>query len=154
MKPLLVGQAPSGRAPGAAPLDGPSGRRVARLAGVLELGDAFDAANLLGEFPGKQGKGDAFPAAAARLAAAALDLSGRPLVVLGGRGVAAAFGEGGRAWLEAFPLRGIPAIVVPHPSGVSHWWNCPANAARASLVLRAAAAGKLRFHVKKRTPAP
>jgi hypothetical protein len=61
--------------------------------------------------------------------------AGRSFVLLAGHRVAAAFGvrEG---YLREFVLQGVPAAVVPHPSGVNRWWNDPANVARASAFLR------------------
>lgn len=89
--------------------------------------------NLLAEFPGKSGKGDAFPIALARARAARMRLGGE--VVLLGRHVARAFGAQGAPFLEWFDLRGAWAAVVPHPSGVNHWWNDPANTNRAAVFL-------------------
>jgi hypothetical protein len=97
-----------------------------------EFIDVFDTANLINRFPGKQGKGDAFPAKEAAICAARFDLSGRPLVVLMGKNVARAFGEHRRGYLELFDLRSIPAVVAPHPSGINRWWNDAANCEQAS----------------------
>jgi uracil-DNA glycosylase len=136
---LLIGQAPSRSSDPLEPLSGASGRRLAALMG-LDL-DAYLAgvrrANALPAFPGKAGKGDAFPAAQAGplvravLAEQRVVLLGAPVASAGGlRGVPAFWwrSEGGRmvAW-------------APHPSGVSHWWNDPANLRRARRFWRAAA---------------
>lgn len=142
-----MGQAPS-RASGPVAFDGRSGRRVAELCGAPEL--PFRAVNLVERWPGpsRGGKGDAFPMDQARrgaLRVARLIARERPArVLLAGRRVAEAFGWRGApllAWAEAEVLVGgrpvaeVAAAVIPHPSGVSRWWNDPANegAARAFL---------------------
>lgn len=158
MRPLLIGQAPSRTATGRA-FDGPngSGARLSRLLGRPLL-DAVDAINLLDRWPGKKGKGDAFPAGTARRAALRLAPSlrndvrrgrGRAVIFVG-RGVAAAFGESTRCnatgrlyclgwhWSE----HGFRYAILPHPSAVNRWWNDPKNVARARRFLRAAVAGK------------
>lgn len=135
MKLTIVGQAP-GRSRNKKPFDGASGRRLARLAGLgsyAELAARVRLVNLLARFPGKLGKGDAFPRGAAAAALGSLRLRGT--ILLAGRNVAAAFGLRTRyfAWTE---LRGKPCAVLPHPSGISHWWNEPKNVRRASSFLR------------------
>lgn len=146
---IIVGQAP-GRNYGAdRPLEGPSGRRLERLAGLPEGGlDArFALANLLPRWPGGCGKGDLFPRREAREAAqeARAHLREFARVVLLGRNVAAAFGLADLPYLQWAALddgrrRGWPRVaVVPHPSGVNHFWNDPANVARAERFLRALA---------------
>jgi len=84
-------------------------------------------------FPGKAGKGDAFDGAAARCAAG--QVKARPAILLGG--------NVGRAFLlppgqPLFRWRG-GLCLAPHPSGVSRWWNDPANVRRARRFWRAAA---------------
>ena len=56
-------------------------------------------------------------------------------VLLAGRGVAGAFGVDLPFFLWA-EERGMMVAVVPHPSGVSRWWNDPANERRARRFLR------------------
>jgi hypothetical protein len=175
---ILVGQAPARSSrPGACPLEGRCGERIARLAGLAgydELTDACAVANLLGEWPGKAGKGDEFP----RELAAASALGFHRLlgeeewdrIVLLGRNVAAAFGLAGAPYLRWLaPTTGEPSprgrrerraawyaagawlvpdylqefvwpdarwAVLPHPSGISHWWNDPANVEAAARFLR------------------
>lgn len=130
MRVLLVGQAPSRDTCGGPPFSGRSGRRLADLAGVKhdELREVFALVNLLDRWPGKNGRGDAFPMGEARAAAARLDLSKHDVVVLVGKSVARAFGIGEA---EYFAERVGGVFVVPHPSGVNRWWNDAANEERA-----------------------
>lgn len=139
-KIVIVGQAP-GKRPGE-PLAGASGRRLAALAG-LDL-DAFlgrvDRVNLLDEFPGKNGKGDAFDARAALARADQLreELAGRRVVLLG-RLVARAFRlqDDMYDWFQPVEVPpGVEVAVMPHPSGVSTWWNDEGNVNRASAFMK------------------
>ena len=161
---IIIGQAPpasvgEGAGEGFTPLSGLAERRLARLAGleVDELWHRFDRHNLLSEFPGRlpkharhqrtsgyalhQSNGDAFPMEQARAAAAALDLCRYRLVVLLGLRVAAAFKVKRASLLmlneEALPC---PLIILPHTSGVSHFWNDAANVAAAEHAFRDAIA--------------
>jgi len=137
-KILLVGQAPSRSAGKERAFDGPSGRRLAKLAGIEfeELFERLDTVNLLARWPGKHGgkyawreKGDRFPIARAKRAAKRISrMFGRyRVVVLCGRRVARAF---------AFPkyVRGIElraplrtndawVLTIPHPSGCNLLYN-------------------------------
>lgn len=98
--------------------------------------------NLLHEYPGRKQRGSAFPEADAQEAAdeIAAYLSGglvpvtahsalpcRPRVVLlAGHRVEAAFGYRKRPFFdEHAPIDGVEAqvFVVPHPSGLSRYWN-------------------------------
>lgn len=133
MKPLLIGQAPGPATDPGLPLSGRSGARLAVLCG-MDLDEflvAFDRKNLLPMFPGKSGvKGDAFPLPLARRRALALSrlFEGRTIVLLGGN-VSVAFS------VDPAPLlrwrRGLLGAgrlaTAPHPSGISLWWNDPAN---------------------------
>lgn len=139
--PLLIGQAPSSRGGGRSPFDcgrTGSGTFLNAVAGINVI-SAVDAVNLLRRFPGKEGKGDAFPAAAARKSAARMlpGLAGRPIVLLAGKRVAAAFGVRRLEYFREFRLGASPAAIIPHPSGVNRWWNDAGNRRRASLFLRA-----------------
>jgi hypothetical protein len=134
-----VGQAPGRRNGRGAPFEGPCARRLAGLAGLeeRELRRRVRLVNLLGRWPGPSAsKGDAFPIARAREAARRFPLRGR--VLLAGRGVARAFGVDA-PFLEWVELGRARVAVFPHPSGVSHWWNDPANARRAAEFLAEAA---------------
>lgn len=135
LRTLVVGEAPSRTS--TAPLDGPSGRRLAALAGVPfeELPARFELTNLLDRWPGRgSGPGAAFPRAEARAAAASMEIEGRRVVLLGKR-VASAFGVVGDL-LDVVEHRGAEVLVLPHPSGASRWWNSPDGRARAEAALR------------------
>ena len=156
---IVIGQAPpihSGE--DFVPLSGLAEQRLARLAGleVADLWRRFDRRNLLHEFPGRkpradkhrrengymlhQSNGDEFPLELAREAAASVDLSGYGLAVLLGLQVAGAFRV--KAKLLTFDLETLacPAIVLPHTSGVSHFWNDADNVAAAEVAFRDAIA--------------
>lgn len=135
----FVGQAPSGRGDPRRPVTGRIGARLMRLCGGLSLRDyclLFGRLNLLAEFPGKNGKGDAFPIDEARRRAAWISrsLGGRRVVLLGG-GVARAFGLSRPRLLEWTRIQDFEAAVVPHPSGINRWWNDPENEAKAAEFL-------------------
>jgi hypothetical protein len=98
-------------------------------------------ANLLLNYLGEDGDGDAFPASDARLAAldAADELSGRTVVFVGRR-VAQAFGckSDWFRWDRVFFKDGseFRFAVIPHPSGRNRWWNDPKNVDQAEKFLR------------------
>jgi uracil-DNA glycosylase len=136
---LVIGQAP-GPKPGkrrrALDSDVPSGLRLARLAGVGTLHDHARVVNLLDKFPGKAGKGDAFPIAQARFRAGRMRFGGARTVIFVGKNVARAFGVNRTAaFFEHFIFwkggRSFHAWLSPHPSGANHWWNDPANVEKA-----------------------
>lgn len=140
VKPLLVGEAPSKNEATEAPLAGRVGRRLASLCGLSfeEYLDFFERVNLLHVRQDTKEKGFEFDFVAATQAAHALWLSedafasGRTILLLGRR-VARAFSE----TTEYFEGRttasqGIKIYVLPHPSGVSRWWNEEANYRRAA----------------------
>jgi hypothetical protein len=138
----MIGQAP-GRTPGPV-LGGRAGRRLAELAGIDDLSEFFELRNLLDRFPGKAGKGDAFPIVEARAAALRLmpELNERRVILLG-RNVASAFPhESVRTAPYLFWIRTgdewstTTWLVLPHPSGVNLWWNDPRHVADASALLR------------------
>lgn len=131
-KIILVGQAPGSRGDPKQPLAGAAGRRLAALANIDldQFLDRFERVNLLGPQL-KAGKGDAFDVRAARDKADALRLKwrGRKAVLLG-RGVAAAFRlvPDDYQWFKPLEVPpGVEVAVMPHPSGISHWWNDSAN---------------------------
>jgi hypothetical protein len=119
--------------------------------------------NLLDEWPGhsvtvgtgsrgKGGgrtKGSRFPLeeAVPRAEALLCELAGGQTpfrrAALFGRRVARAFGVGReQPFFSLFRLRGFPFVVVPHPSGASHWWNDEANVEAARRWWTAAARGQ------------
>lgn len=169
---LLIGEAPSRTRSGLLEV-----RLAARAAG-LPPGTALDDlpddlrsfvratthANLLARYPGKEGKGAAFPLVHARARAHALVgvLNGPPsggnlfafggrqfpapaVVLLAGKRVAAAFGFRDSPHFEARRLGGLylPLVVLPHPSGVSAWWNSSANRKRCRRYLADLGAGRV-----------
>jgi uracil-DNA glycosylase len=142
MKPLIIGQAPGRRGDGE-PLSGMAGRRLAALCclELEELLDRFERVNLLKTFPGKSGKGDAFPLAEARTAAVGLlsAVAAHRHTILLGSNVARAFQLHRLPlleWRDAFRDLGSFVAVCPHPSGVNRWWNDSANFVRASRFWR------------------
>jgi len=144
VKPLVIGQAPSSTSDPAWPLSGRSGRRLAALCGVDHgvFLDAFDRVNLIPVFPGKAGKGDAFPIEEARRSAAIVKAMSPRTVIILGDNVRRAFDVLDDApMFRWFRLGPHCAAVAPHPSGVSRWWNDPMNAERARLFWRGLAAG-------------
>ncbi len=137
---LLIGQAP-GKGDGG-PLEGRIGKRLAALAGISqeEYVERTERMNLLPHYPGENGKGDAFdPEEAARRALALMgEIKGRRVLFLG-RSVAQAFGFGKKdlpilTWLKS-PSLDADVAVMPHPSGIVHWWNDEDNREAASQFL-------------------
>ncbi|CAK9059040.1 unnamed protein product [Durusdinium trenchii] len=162
---LVVGQAPplppESLSSDYKPLQGQPEKRLARLAGLSldELWAFFDRVDLLGWCPGKKDRksyhqwsagyrkhrcdGHRFPLSVARLVAARLRRFGRleryAVVVLCGRLVAAAFAlslDRCVPWTEE--QDGVRFLVLPHPSGVSHFWNDEESWHRAAMVFRSA----------------
>ena len=124
-----MGQAPSRSSDASRPLEARLvKRRLLSLLGVGARGwSRILKVNLVGSWPGKSGKGDAFPMGEARASAELLRprLAGKTVLVLG-LGTARALGLRAR-YLEWQDGGGFWAVVVPHPSGVNRWWNEPAN---------------------------
>jgi hypothetical protein len=100
---------------------------------------AFETANLIDIYPGRQGKGDLFPADLARAAAKGTDLAAHDRVLFVGAGVARAFGFAGPV-LRWQRFRGTMAAAMPHPSGINRWWNDAANVRRAARFMSRLAA--------------
>lgn len=120
----VVGEAPGRTSDPSRPFAG--GRCQTNLERLLGVGfhDRCRVLNLLRRWPGRTDrKGSRFPLAAAAAAAGRLELDG-PTVLVGKR-VARAFRLGSAGFFEATEVRGRPAMVVPHPSGVNLWWNDP-----------------------------
>jgi hypothetical protein len=163
LRGLIVGQAPSGRASDEhePPLSGLAERRLARLAGVSvdTLWERFDRKNVLAQFPGRKARtgvharanyvlhgstGDCFPLEEARRAAQTFPCDEFVLVVLLGLNVARAFGFPRPALFARRQVcvdgRKQTWLVLPHPSGVSHFWNRPENVCVAASHMRGAMA--------------
>jgi uracil-DNA glycosylase len=147
MKTLIIGQAPSRETVGKPAFSGKSGPKFAELLGVAheDLWSTFDVVNVIDFFPGQSKdptkRGDAFPYFEAKKRAEAMRpaLGGRT-VVLVGKNVARAF-----SWpsIEFFDWKTDAAdegyfkfCVVPHPSGISHYYNDPKNFERAKAFMR------------------
>lgn len=132
--PIVYGQAPARDGDPSRPLVGPgSGLRLERLLGV-----PVDFRNLLHEWPGyaKSG-GDVFPLSIGRLAAMRERQTwpkGGEVILLG-RNVAKAFMLDDMRFGETRVVDESLVTLLPHPSGVSRWWNDEANrlAARAAF---------------------
>jgi len=154
---IVIGQAPPGPPeslpPGYRPLQGPPETRLAKLAGLsrAELWLMFDRIDLIGWYAGPKHRrdnhlpskgyrkhnwdGHKFPIREARLAASRLARFGclgeqYALVVLCGRNVANAFGLKLRSPPWTVQVHGTLFLVMPHPSGVSHFWNDQRTLAR------------------------
>lgn len=145
-RPLIVGQSPARGNDGLPPFSGKSGARLARLAGVGNSGDVlsfyFQLVNLIGAWPGKEGKkGDRFDLQLAQKRAWAIKgrlrtASPRSILLMGW--------NVGRAWgwpqylgyLEWRSWRGHRICVFPHPSGINHWWNSELHTRLARDLLR------------------
>mgnify|MGYP001576063991 FL=1 len=147
---IIIGEAPSRNGDPKKPITGRPGRCLARAAfgaaaDVPRFLAGFERKNLIGTWPGQEGKGSAWPVAAARKAAGTLlpELAGRTAILLGKR-VARAFGMARLAYFAWAPIKvaaGMrPAwvVVVPHPSGINRWWNDAANRKKAGGWLRVA----------------
>jgi uracil-DNA glycosylase len=132
MRLCIVGEAP-GRRTGPVPFAGRTGGVLAGLLGVPRDGweaAGIGAVNLFRRWPGALGRGSAFPGPRSARARASLVLASIPNdvpAVLCGLRVARAVGLRRARWFEWVDLDDLQVAVVPHPSGVSHWWNSPAN---------------------------
>lgn len=132
---LFIGQAPAGRDDPASPLSGATGRKLAALMGmsIEEFLATFDRANLLRKYPGKllNSKGDAFPIQKATINAFKLMRNNPPdnyrAIILLGKNVAKAFNWQNPEFLEWDRTRRPFRVVIPHPSGINHWWNDKRN---------------------------
>lgn len=114
-----------------------TGHRLMKLMGVKRFEYMhMDRRNLFPLYPGKSGKGAAFPTSRARGLAreVAPSLAGYNVLFIGLR-LARAF------WSDPVPLQWFEGMyrhaVVPHTSGVNHWWNDPDNRAQGEAFLHA-----------------
>lgn len=137
MKPILIGEAPSKNEVTETPLEGRIGKRLARLCGLslAEYLEHFERINLLHTRQDTRERGFEFDHAAAARAAHELWMHvispGRVVLLLGKR-VARAFDEQKDYFEEHRTVQGIRFFVLPHPSGVNHWWNDEANYRKAA----------------------
>jgi hypothetical protein len=140
-KIFLIGQAPSKTGDPRKPLlGGRPAQLIMRLAEMTptEYLQKFHRVNLLNRWPGKTGKGDAFPLGAARVAAENLSprLRGQTVVFLG-QGVASAFDFPTTSVLRWFSwFGGGRAAILPHPSGINRWWNSSLNMKQAARFMK------------------
>lgn len=146
-KPLLIGEAPSKNEPLPRPLEGRSGERLARFAGLAwdDYLEKFERTNLLSVRQDTKEKGFEFDHDAAVVRAREIVNAIEPdrVVVLFGKRVAAAFGCV-KAYFEVHRLpNGGRMYVVPHPSGVNRWWNDSNNCRRMWQFMHDLAEGKL-----------
>ena len=141
MRLLLIGQAPSRHGDPTHPLEGRIGLALCKLFGCSfhEYLQETERINVLMSWPGKNGKGDAFPRAEASLSAKSLmrALAYRRIMFVGvATGRAFKFRGKPLQWVRR--AGGIEAAVVPHPSGINRWWNSKTNKDRAARFLRRA----------------
>jgi uracil-DNA glycosylase len=135
---LIFGPAP-GRGPaGALPFAGRSGAFLAELVGLAsfeEIRAMVLVQNVLTAWPGKNGKGDAFPLEDARRAALRFRVSPGDRVLFVGRDAGRAF-EFSARFLVWRPFRLAEAAIIPHPSGINRWWNDAGNRSAGAEFLR------------------
>lgn len=147
MNVLFVGQAPGRRAPRTArAFGGPgAGSRLAKLCGLThgEFLSRCRTANLIKGWPGKNGKGDAFPFAVARRGLHRIiktDLwRDADRIVFVGQGVARVVLPNISTVMVKRPCEWYFSrfAYLPHPSGVNRWYNDRSNTRRAETFLRA-----------------
>lgn len=124
-RPIIVGQAPSRTSDPGSPMSGRPMSFMCRTFGVTErkMKASFRFVNLVKKFPGKNGKGDAFPLNVASNAAGRLMERTRGELLLAGKLVAAAFGINGCEYFRWYTMGSKRVAVFPHPSGINRWWN-------------------------------
>ena len=122
-----------------------TGHRLMKLMGMTRFEYLHtDRRNLFPAYPGKSGKGAAFPYSQAKMLARQIEpsLAGYNVLFVGKR-VAAAFGFGHNNPTFRKPLQWHPWVyryaVLPHPSGINRWWNDPDNKAMGEAFLHAVA---------------
>ncbi len=132
---LIIGQAPALKDDRTSPLSGRTGRRLATLMNMdmEEFLTTFDRANLFNKFPGKgkSGPGDAFPIQQATINAHKVMQNNPPdnyrAVILLGKNVAQAFNLQKPEFFKWDRTCRPFTVVIPHPSGLNHWWNEKSN---------------------------
>jgi uracil-DNA glycosylase len=141
---VLIGQAPGAGEDRGPLVGGVSGGRLQALAGmtILQYCRAFERRNLIPYYPGRArgGRGDFFPRIEARIEARkiARTLIGRRVIFVG-IAVAEAFDIVAPRPFQWYLCRSADMLAsenfygaaIPHPSGLNHFWNSPANVAEA-----------------------
>ncbi len=132
---LFVGQAPGQH--NTVPFDGQSGRALAKLLGIAyeQMRKEHRFMNIVDAWQGKDGKGDRFDWENDSVVKVRRAICGAESIVFCGKETAKACGIK-HEFLKLFTFDGLPAIVLPHPSGVSHWYNDPLNRRLAAARLR------------------
>lgn len=132
MKTVLVGIDPGNNSGPSLDPDFPSGARLARLAGLspADFRGRFDRINLYPTQPPWSSR-ETDRRAGENLASI---LRGRRAIALGGR-VAIALGLENPV-MEWTIKGGFVGSVLPHPSGLSRWWNYPENVEAAEKFMR------------------
>ena len=138
---LLIGQAPSRTSQGKQPFSGKSGKRLAELAGISQkdLRRYFKMVNVLDYWPGRGGKGDAFPTGRQVPDRLRKMVASYAATIFVGRGVAARFKFNAPqylTWYACSPRKSRTAAILPHPSGINRWYNDPQNLKDAQMFLR------------------
>ena len=140
-KILLIGQAPSRTGDPNTPLLGRLGNKITSICGLTEseYRRQFDRRNVLPKWPGRNGKGDAFPLNEARKRARRMlpDITSRRVIFIG-KNSARAFGFKAN-FLTWQTFANNRAAILPHPSGINRWWNDPKNRRRAGRFMKSAA---------------
>ena len=140
----FIGQAPGRH--GQKALEGRSGSRLCKLAGLPhdKLFMLFDRRNVFRHFPGRKSdffdlKGDFFDVRSARKEAKNIDVTAYRLVVFLGLNVAKAFNVRNGCLFKELRFgeeKNTVGVILPHPSGVSHFWNTKENRRVAAFHLR------------------
>lgn len=159
MKPLILGEAPSasGDKYWQFPMSGAVGRRLHELAGLevdphgtaygryyWPLREQFDCVNVIQRYPGKDGRGAAFPydralGGVAWLYQEEILCEGRVIVLLGRR-VMKCMLKGDVEFYRWCRTRktGLIMAGIPHPSGLTRLYNDPVEREKAGKILRGA----------------
>ena len=134
-KIVLIGQAPSKTGDPSRPL---ATDKLAAMCGLTKkqyLGK-FRRMNVFDAWPGKNGKGDVFPLASARVRAMRLvNKLTRKKIIFVGIKTAEAFGFK-HAPLKWRRFNGGAASILPHPSGINRWYNDRSNVRQARRFMR------------------
>jgi uracil-DNA glycosylase len=146
-KPLIIGEMPgAGKLyqdeKDLGPIAGATGRRLAKLLGISldEYILRWDRRNIFANrVPGPW---DTYHAGlgASLIYAQESGFVYRPLVVLLGKKVHAAFGFRSHAAYQMIPAKTgkMQWLLMPHPSGLCRWWNDPSNTHSVEVLLRGA----------------